>query len=142
MRTFVKSMTLVIGLILGSKAVLAHHGASVVYDLAQSMTMTGAVTDFQFVNPHVLIYFEVEADEDYIKGSTCSLCKLPASEIRILGGLSSMCFDMQSGGGNLGWTKHRTRHRPLQVYLDLHRQIQSLPYLLACFLLKGPDCYE
>lgn len=63
MRTLVKSTTLVIGLILGSGAVLAHHGASVVYDLSQSLTMTGAVTDFQFVNPHVLIYFEVEADD-------------------------------------------------------------------------------
>ncbi len=63
MRTLIRSTTLIIGLVLGSGAVLAHHGASVVYDLSQSMTMTGAVTDFQFVNPHVLIYFEVEADD-------------------------------------------------------------------------------
>ena len=63
MRTLMKSTALAVGLALGSGAVLAHHGASVVYDLAQSMTMTGSVTDFQFVNPHVLIYFEVEADD-------------------------------------------------------------------------------
>ena len=63
MRTLMKPTTLIIGFILGPAAVLAHHGASVVYDLSQSMTMTGAVTDFQFVNPHVLIYFEVEADD-------------------------------------------------------------------------------
>jgi len=63
MRTLIKSTTLALGLVLGSGVGLAHHGASVVYDLAQSMTMTGTVTDFQFVNPHVLIYFEVEAGD-------------------------------------------------------------------------------
>ena len=63
MRTWIKSTTLALGLVLGSGVVLAHHGASVVYDLSQSVTMTGTVTDFQFVNPHVLIFFEVEADD-------------------------------------------------------------------------------
>jgi hypothetical protein len=33
----------------------AHHGAGI-YDRAQSVTVTGAITQFQFVNPHVLIY--------------------------------------------------------------------------------------
>ena len=63
MKTYIKSTVLALGLILGSGAVTAHHGASVVYDLSQSMTMTGSVTDFQFVNPHVLIFFEVQADD-------------------------------------------------------------------------------
>jgi hypothetical protein len=39
----------------------AHHGASVVYDLSSTVTLTGIVTDFQFVNPHVLVFFEVES---------------------------------------------------------------------------------
>lgn len=63
MRSLLKSTILALGLILGSGAVLAHHGASVVYDLSQSMTLTGTITDFQFVNPHVLIFFEVEAGD-------------------------------------------------------------------------------
>jgi hypothetical protein len=33
----------------------AHHGAGI-YDRAQNVTVTGAVTQFEFVNPHVLIY--------------------------------------------------------------------------------------
>ncbi len=41
----------------------AHHGASVVYDLNQTLNMTGMVTDFQFVNPHVLVFFEVTAED-------------------------------------------------------------------------------
>ena len=47
------------GMLLFSAGVGAHHGASVVYDLNQRVDMTGTVTDFQFVNPHVLIFFEV-----------------------------------------------------------------------------------
>jgi hypothetical protein len=34
---------------------MAHHGQSA-YDLEQTVTITGTVTEFQFVNPHVLIY--------------------------------------------------------------------------------------
>jgi len=60
MKSVVKSAALGLSLALGSAGVLAHHGASVVYDLSQHLTMTGTVTDFQFVNPHVLIFFEVD----------------------------------------------------------------------------------
>lgn len=35
----------------------AHHGAAV-YDTAKSVTVKGTVTDFQFTNPHVLIYID------------------------------------------------------------------------------------
>jgi len=46
-----------------SAGAAAHHGASVVYDLNQSVDMTGTVTDYQFVNPHVLIFFEVTGED-------------------------------------------------------------------------------
>ena len=52
-----------IALAVTSGLALAHHGAAVVYDLAQHVTISGTVTDFQFVNPHVLIFFEVENDD-------------------------------------------------------------------------------
>lgn len=42
-----------------SGTVSAHHGASVVYDLEKSITVSGTVTKFMFVNPHVLIFFNV-----------------------------------------------------------------------------------
>jgi len=35
----------------------AHHGAAV-YDTAKTVTVKGTVTDFQFTNPHVLIYID------------------------------------------------------------------------------------
>ena len=39
----------------GAAPTTAHHGASA-YDLEHTVTVTGTVTEFHFVNPHVLIY--------------------------------------------------------------------------------------
>jgi hypothetical protein len=38
----------------------AHHGAGA-YDTSAKTTVTGKISDFRFVNPHVLIYAEVTA---------------------------------------------------------------------------------
>jgi hypothetical protein len=45
-------------LLLAALPASAHHGPGA-YDLEQTVTITGTVTDFQFVNPHVLIYVAV-----------------------------------------------------------------------------------
>jgi len=37
---------------------IAHHGGAA-YDSEQTVTVSGKVTDFKFVNPHVLIYVAV-----------------------------------------------------------------------------------
>jgi hypothetical protein len=47
-----------IGLPLVSTPIFAHHGASV-YDSTKLTTMKGTVTDFQFMNPHTEILFDV-----------------------------------------------------------------------------------
>lgn len=39
----------------------AHHGTAN-YDTEKSVSVKGAVTDFEFVNPHVLIYMQVKDD--------------------------------------------------------------------------------
>jgi len=36
-----------------------HHG-SAAYDMSKTVTVTGKITDFQFVNPHVLISMDVK----------------------------------------------------------------------------------
>jgi hypothetical protein len=41
---------------------LGHHGSNIVYDLSESITVSGTVTEFQFVNPHTQIIFEVTAE--------------------------------------------------------------------------------
>jgi len=50
-----------LALVLGAGVSLAHHGPSFVYDQTRSLTVTGTVTEFRFVKPHALIYFEVAA---------------------------------------------------------------------------------
>jgi hypothetical protein len=39
--------------------VLTHHG-SAAYDTERTVTLSGTVTEFRFVNPHVLIFWEVK----------------------------------------------------------------------------------
>ena len=46
-------------LFLLSAPLFAHHGTGGVYDMSKSITLKGTVTMFNFVNPHVLIYFDV-----------------------------------------------------------------------------------
>ena len=41
---------------------LAHHGAGV-FEPEKKVTVAGTVTDFQFVNPHVLVYINVKGDD-------------------------------------------------------------------------------
>ena len=43
-----------------------HHGTSIVYDLTDSITISGVVTDFQFVNPHTLIHFDVTENGEVV----------------------------------------------------------------------------
>jgi len=50
------------GLLVLSGPLFAHHAAST-YDQEHPVTLTGSVTDFQFINPHVLIVFEVKAED-------------------------------------------------------------------------------
>ena len=42
-----------------SGSAFAHHGAAA-YDSSKMVTVTGTVTDFQFINPHVMIAMDVK----------------------------------------------------------------------------------
>jgi len=77
----------VLGLLFLCLPSFGHHGSNVVYDLTQSITVSGIVADFQFVNPHALIYLEVMGEG----GET----------VRWLAGLPSA----SSLGSNESWTR-------------------------------------
>jgi hypothetical protein len=59
-----KSVVLACGIVLlglGVAApVRAHHGAAL-YEPVRTVTLAGTVAEFQFVNPHVLVYIDVKA---------------------------------------------------------------------------------
>ena len=57
----VRGFAWVVG-VLGATQVVAHHGAGV-FEPEKKVTVMGTVTDFQFVNPHVLVYMTVKGDD-------------------------------------------------------------------------------
>ena len=40
----------------------AHHGTQASYDMSKSVTLTGSVTEWKYVNPHAQLYFDVTDD--------------------------------------------------------------------------------
>ena len=50
---------LVVGLFLATIPVMAHHGASA-YDETKVVTISGTVTNFQFINPHCIVSVDVK----------------------------------------------------------------------------------
>ena len=50
-----------LGLLLLSGPSFAHHGTAN-YDMTKVTTLKGTITDFQFINPHTLILFDVKND--------------------------------------------------------------------------------
>lgn len=49
-------------LFMASGPLFGHHGTAA-FDVKKMVTVTGTVTDFQFVNPHVQIYWDVKNDK-------------------------------------------------------------------------------
>ena len=54
-----KTKVMVVGLLLFSLPLLAHHGTGT-YDSTKSVTLSGTVTEFAFTNPHAALYFDVK----------------------------------------------------------------------------------
>ena len=47
------------GLLAGAGPGYAHHSFSAHYDIDVEVTLEGVVTDYQFINPHVLVFLDV-----------------------------------------------------------------------------------
>jgi hypothetical protein len=45
---------------------LAHHGTAT-YEVTKTASIKGTVTDFQFINPHVLIFFEARDEKGSVE---------------------------------------------------------------------------
>ena len=64
MRTVINTVLLILA---AGVLVTAHHGLAA-FDQTTKVTLTGAVTAFRFVNPHVVVEFDVEDDRGQIQG--------------------------------------------------------------------------
>ena len=54
-----------LGAVVLSIPLFAHHSATN-YDMKHELTLTGTVTEFEFVNPHVLIHFQTKDDNGQV----------------------------------------------------------------------------
>ena len=64
-KTFVLIAELVFLLSIAGSA-FAHHGTAN-YDMTKVVTLKGTVTDFQFINPHTLILFDVKNEKGEVE---------------------------------------------------------------------------
>jgi hypothetical protein len=55
-----------LGLLASSASLFAHHGTSNYAATAQTITLTGTVTEFVWSNPHVYLLFDVKDDKGAI----------------------------------------------------------------------------
>ena len=53
----------VLGFLIASAPLFAHHGTGVSYDMKKVTTLKGVVTRFAFANPHSQLYFDVTDDK-------------------------------------------------------------------------------
>ena len=58
-RQLVIAMVMGVGLLLGSRPLIAHHGTANVYDSSKAVVLKGTLTKFEWTNPHNQIYFDV-----------------------------------------------------------------------------------
>src|SRR5260370_26048079 len=56
----------VVGLLAVSGQTFAHHGTAA-YDIKNTVTVKGTMTDFRFINPHVQLYFEVKNEKGEVE---------------------------------------------------------------------------
>ncbi len=57
---------LAVALLAVTGTAFAHHGAAA-YDMGKAVTVKGTVSDFQFINPHVLITIDVKGDNGVVQ---------------------------------------------------------------------------
>ena len=58
---FKLSITLVLGaILLATGTASAHHSPSSIFNMAEKVTMTGTLTQVDWVNPHIAVYIDVK----------------------------------------------------------------------------------
>ena len=65
MRTYRGSFVAVIALMI-ALPLFAHHG-NAAYETTKTVMVRGTITDFEFINPHVMVFFEAKNDKGEIE---------------------------------------------------------------------------
>ncbi len=60
-------LPVIVGLLMVSIPMLAHHGTNISYDHTKPTTLKGTVTEFVWQNPHSQIYFDVRGSDGKVE---------------------------------------------------------------------------
>ena len=107
-------VTVLAGLLAGSGSGFAHHSFSAHYDIDAEVTLKGVVTDYQFINPHVLVFLDVtnaagEVEQWIAESNSPSL-------FRRRGGLRA---DSLKAGDAITLAGHPSRINPNDLHISL-----------------------
>ncbi len=86
---------MILGLLIVSIPLMAHHGTGVSYDMKKVVAMKGVVTRFAFANPHSQLYFDVTDD----KGNVTHWAAEMRAPGNLRGGLHKARLDGKVGAG-------------------------------------------
>jgi hypothetical protein len=62
----VSTLGMLLALVVVSAPMFAHHGTAA-YDTKNPVTVKGTITEFNFVNPHVQLYFDIKNDKGEVE---------------------------------------------------------------------------
>jgi hypothetical protein len=62
-KNFAISLAALTFLTIGGQLLWAHHGSRISYDMEHTVTVSGVVTEFDYVNPHVYFLFDATDDK-------------------------------------------------------------------------------
>jgi len=58
--------SLIAGLLMICGSAFAHHGTNASYDISKRVVVTGTVTEFDWANPHMQVYFDAKDEKGNI----------------------------------------------------------------------------
>ena len=97
---------------LAAGPILAHHSVAGQFDVRNQLTLTGVITDVDWINPHTYLYVDVENDDGTV--STWQIESAPTAMMRKAGLTSAMlmgdgspvtivAIPARDGTENLAW---------------------------------------
>ena len=66
MRTSCAAFAAVVGMIIGTGSVIAHHSFAAEFDAGKPLTLKGIVTKIEWQNPHTYFYLDVTASDSKV----------------------------------------------------------------------------
>ena len=70
-------LSVIVGVLVVSMPMFAHHGTNISYDRTKATTVKGVVTEFRFANPHPQLYVDVKDDAGKVTNWGCEIAANP-----------------------------------------------------------------